>query len=85
MVDTTKTTTLGTPRCGLFHLGIMLLITGGVMLGVCHDAGTNGTCGGNTNIAATGKALLIAGGVLEGVACCCLSIATTCVALNSPV
>ncbi len=59
--------------CRLIPLGVTLLITGGCMFGICHDAATTGNCGGNGNIASTGLALMVTGGIIEGVVLCCLT------------
>ena len=70
----------------LIPLGAVLLITGGIMVGICHDATTTGNCNGNDNIATTGMALLITGAVMEGIVvlmCCCLSTIVCCTACSS--
>lgn len=67
----------GRRGCGI-GLGTLLLLVGGIMYGICKDAGTNGTCGGNTNIAEVGYILLFVGVGLYAAAililiivCCC--------------
>lgn len=64
--------------CGI-GLGPLLLLIGGIMYGVCKNAATMGTCGGNVDIANVGFILMMVGvgicalAILILIVLCCLS------------
>jgi len=64
----------GGSSCSGF-LSLILLITGGIMYGVCKDASVNGSCGGNQEISDAGFIMMIIGGSMLGLSifiCFCL-------------
>jgi len=56
-------------------LGPVLLVSGGIMYGVCKNAISQGTCSGNGDIATAGIAMMFVGSVVFCVACCCVAMA----------